>query len=671
MMSSTEAERLQHQQQLISEFTNAAATGRLDVMHRLVETAPEHLQDMIVAKGALNIGGGRRYDYAPFAWAAQNGHLDVLRYLEEIAPDQMQRMIATCSFYAYNRAACCGQLDVLRYLEEKAGDQLQDMLAANNFYALQLAGDRGQTQTVNHLLHHTSVFAFSESHVEEWHYYTTPFIQEQLGQLRIQKERFDLENPREVFTPSPEEARFYFYVLRNLIRRASFDPVRNDFVFLMNMPSVRDLLHTQGTTGQDNELLRLALSTNNRDAAVMLLDIPAVRALAEANDFYRQEQQGGIDLRQLAQDRESSMRALTQGEQARLAELEGCYSLLLDATTVEEVMADLRETLAARYEANPATISIQDPITNDVTVFELPLSWEKFEQLQLNAEDKARALKAYYEHPDHTALRYLSKPNHWMHPEASYVEINEARTERWAVFAGHEHFMALLYLAANDETELNGYNRAQRLELFIKDIALIGRAHNWDRTRDREDAQRRRLLVEEFDDGQGDRPSCFSGVKRRLFHSLVTFLQRAQLTQEHIEQELNSFMRQHFKNRITKDNRMLVQSAWGKLIAAEELSTEEHHALKQLNVTQEEQNSFISELTQKYGQDFTSDLGFTCFIQSRLLGELHLAVFGYLDIERLLQESDEGLQQQHRFFAPVRAQDNPTDTSTFAAHPAP
>lgn len=98
---------------------------------------------------------------------------------------------------------------------------------------------------------------------------------------------------------------------------------------LMDIPSVKSLLHTAVTPDQPNELLRLALSTGNQVAAEILLTVPAVHELAVAHDSYRREARGGLDLGALARDHESSMTALTRGEQRRLeAALEQYQSMI-------------------------------------------------------------------------------------------------------------------------------------------------------------------------------------------------------------------------------------------------------------------------------------------------------------------------------------------------------
>ncbi len=61
---------------------------------------------------------------------------------------------------------------------------------------------------------------------------------------------------------SQREARLLFYMARQLIRVN--DPEdRDDLLFLLCIPSVRALAHTEVTEGMPNELLRSALLLGN------------------------------------------------------------------------------------------------------------------------------------------------------------------------------------------------------------------------------------------------------------------------------------------------------------------------------------------------------------------------------------------------------------------------
>ena len=77
-------------------------------------------------------------------------------------------------------------------------------------------------------------------------------------------------------------------MLRNLIRRNDAT-LQDDIRFLLDIPAVKALVHTAVTANQPNELIRLALTTGNQNAAALLLTIPDVRTLAEQNNFYRTE----------------------------------------------------------------------------------------------------------------------------------------------------------------------------------------------------------------------------------------------------------------------------------------------------------------------------------------------------------------------------------------------
>lgn len=294
-----------------SVFREAAEHGHLDVLRYLEEKAPDKLQDMIAAQ-----------NFYSFRWAAQHGHLDVLHYLEEKAPDKLQDMIATGSFCAFRFAATQGHLDVLKYLIEKVPANIHNMIMEENFLAFQLAALKGHFFVVEYLLNYSAVFTYAEVHHEEYgERYVSPFVRQKLTALRAQQQETEANNLDAVFdVASDEEAKILFYSARNLIRRNDIVLI-DDLRFLLNIPSVKAMAHSAVTPNQPNELLRLAVSSNNEMAAQVLLHIPAVRILAEENNYYRREQQGRFDLAALAADCESSMTALTQGEQQRLQAL--------------------------------------------------------------------------------------------------------------------------------------------------------------------------------------------------------------------------------------------------------------------------------------------------------------------------------------------------------------
>ncbi len=349
------------------------------------------------------------------------------------------------------------------------------------------------------------------------------------------------------------------------------------------------------------------MSTGNQVAASLLLTIEAVRRLAEENNFYRDERINGVDLQQLAQDRESSMVALTEGEAKQLKEVTTRYQPMIETAGIEAIMGDLKTTLEERYRAEPACLWV-----NGEAII-LPLTYQAFKTLSLTKNKEQEALKAYYQHPTHTALRYLSKPNHWMHRHAAYVNINEDRSERWSTFDEYQPLIAVMYLAAVDKDMApitEEYTFDTRFQHFINELALIGRAHNWDKTRIRNG------IREEYDDLEGDRPSCFSGVKRRLFQSVVGHPLFDKLTDEKIEAELRQFVFAHFQSCLTSENQQQIKQLLDECFL--EGVENNIHLLKCLDIPVQKQIDFIDYLPNKYGTQFEENEAFLIQITDAL-----------------------------------------------------
>ena len=376
----------------------------------------------------------------------------------------------------------------------------------------------------------------------------------------------------------------------------------------------------------------MALSIGNTQAAEILLNIPAVRELAEANDYYRREVSGRLDLRALAQDRESSMHALSTGEQKRLESVIALYQPMMQREGVENLFNALKKQLIDRYTANPAQITI------DGAKLSLPLNWQDFNELTLTPAQREEALKAYYQNANHTAWRYLSRPNSWMAGDASYVLV-DSRGGRYSTFEEYKSLIVMLWCAAKDENTpaIDGHTLEGRLEHFIDELAHIGRAHNWDDIRPKMVAQigsdkkpllddkgeviKKPLLdsfgavvTEEYDNLKGDKPSCFSGVKRRLFQSFIGHPQLKILTMDDIKQELRDFVREHFNTAINDENRKDFLNAWNAYLASGELKDAE--SLRALNIAPAQQQAFLHHLKQKYDFQFTSDPKFRKYIET-------------------------------------------------------
>jgi hypothetical protein len=582
-------------------FRDASENGHLETCQWLLAQVPEEQRlDMVQAQ-----------DNWAFRDASENGHLETCQWLLAQVPEgQRLAMVQAHCYGAFRYASANGHLETCKWLMAQVPEERRlDMVQAQSYYAFRYASQNGHLETCKWLLQTPQCLAFAEQHTQEYgERIVNPFIQETLSALHQEHSLSIQQNPNAVFNLNePHRAQSCFYILRNLIRRN--DPALNDeILFLLDIPSVKALLHTAVTPNQPNELLRLAITTGNQDAAVRLLTIPAVRELAERNNFYRDEARGQLDLRALAQDRESSMHALTTGEKKRVSQAIERYQPLIKTAGLEHLINALREQLIERYEANPAKITVHGK------EIALPTRWDEFELMGLTEDKREEALLAYRQNKNHTALRYLSKPNYWMADNASFVYVNPDNTkERWSTFEGYEPEIALFWLAAQDVemTPTDGHTLEGRLDHFVDELAHIGRAHNWDKTRINAHQEK-----EEYDDLEGDKPSCVSGVKRRLFQSVIGHPLINILTLDKLSDELRDFARSHFLKSITKDNKALIRDTLEEYEYTVDIQDNEGTRLLQsMDISPEHQQEFITYLSNKYGSQFNEEPRFMQFIK--------------------------------------------------------
>jgi hypothetical protein len=421
-----------------------AAFGKESLVRRAVEASLNRVESI------------QANAYQAIGFAVANGHLAIVQYLIEVlrdaAPSEIQNALEMSHYFLFKEAAMNHHLAVMQYLIGEltaiSPTKVQEMIASRDFdgeYAIfrgavEDSFETGNQDILNYLLQFGPVFIYAETHDDKYGLVCLhPFVTKQLQLLQAMKATFEQDNPGSLFNIEDEEqTRLCFYMLRNLIRRNDI-ALQADLLFLINIPSVKALLHTAVTPEQPNELYRLALENHNEAAIEMLEREPLVYALAVQANFYRPEAEETLDLLALGADNESSLLALTEGEQQRLASAEAYYGdSLRTPAQIEGVMQRLRETLKTRYEAHPAQIIKSDGIRVD-----LPMSWPALQALNLNANDKALALRAYYEHSDHTAWRYLEKPNPWMSESAEYVQ--RSGIEGWAMFEGYQDLIALFF----------------------------------------------------------------------------------------------------------------------------------------------------------------------------------------------------------------------------------
>ncbi len=573
-------------------MTLAAYNGFIQTLKRLIAPNSSNIQNMVQAK-----------NFEAFRDAASNGHLSIMERLMELAPNKVQDMVGANNYSAFRMAAQNGHLAVIEKLIEIAPDKVQSMLSTRNYDAFELAVQNGHLAVIERLLNFPEVFANAEMRGRQFSRHIQDFMNPRLASLAQEIHTFQATHPNDIFDITDSmQTKLYFYMMKHLIRQGTPESL-NQLNLLLSIPAVKALAHQAVNPYlSPNELLRLAISLNHREAVQVLLNIPAVQQLAQRNHFY-QRPTHRLDIEVGTHDRESSMHALTQGEKSSLERVQNLYQPDIDARGVPDIMGELKTLLAQRYNAHPATVT-----TGDGRVISLPLDFDKFQALAktLSADTRERALQSYYQHPDHTALRYLSKPNPWMSNHAQYVNGNH-QEGAWSTFDEYESLISLLYLAAKDESTpaINGYTIETRIENFIKELSLIGRAHNWDASRINPATGR----SEEYDDLQGDKPSCYSGVYRRLFQSVQGHPLLTLLTKDIILQEVRDVVRDHFIHCINDNNCVGLHKAWEAIIDGEEADPS---MLLKLNFSEEKQTELIQSISQKlhdkYGPQFNTEM---------------------------------------------------------------
>lgn len=509
----------------LKALESAVREGHLRLVDRLLEL--KDVSDHVSAR-----------DNNRFLLLAYNlRHEPVVNRLLEL--DAVSYNTAADKNLALRLAARYGRLDVINRLLNF--DAVKNNISVNDNEALRYAAHAGHLEVVNRLLESPVVFSYAEEHVREFQEHVSAFIPQYLEKLNNKITAFAIENPNGVFNISDADTiSICCLIIKNTIRtNLDADVSMNRINQLLAIPAIHEVI-----ASDDNAILRLAIRLNKQDLIARFLSIPAVRELAESNNYYQDEMQGNVDLRAVANNPESSMSTLSQEERNIIEKVKNKYAAKFQKLNgVDGVIGNFKEYLSYQYKEQPSAIQLADKET-----LILPLEWDALQKLRidknLSDEQYKAALEAYYKNPYHSSYRYLLKPNPWMHPKAGYV-LHTADGGSYATFEEYKPLIAQLWLAASDldEAPRDGYDTSSRMHQFALSIALINRAHNWDRHR----INIRTNKYEEYDDMRGDRPSCFSGVNRRLFqavhgHSLFGVT----ATVEVLQQELRSFVRDYY-----------------------------------------------------------------------------------------------------------------------------
>ncbi len=511
-----------------------------------------------------------------FHYACQNGHAEIVKLLLSQYGVAINK--ANYGVTPFFQACKQGHLDIVNLLLSQEGIAInQADVFEYRVTPLCIAYDKGHTDVVARLLVCADIvidarsYDYLEAHQQEYGQHIDVETERYLAQLTATIEVFRNENPNGIFDFPLDEAGNLdieqslkgYYVLRHLIRcseanewsqLANHVDIQESIEQLLTIPSIKEWVIINATycfiphnatycfmphksnrvgksfTSQTNELLRLAQSVGHEAIVTRLLDISAIREAAEENNYY--EGEAAYDLREVAQNQESSMRSLAPQEKESMAQIEAAYrETIKNQGGAPKVITSLKETLKERYLADEDSRTV----TLNGESYLLPFEWSElqtfFKEHRVTPEQQPAILAIYYKNQNHTAYRYLSKPNCWMSDKASYVYISDDRQERWSTFEEHQTLIAYLWIAANDENQLPreaNATVANRVDLFIRQVALLNRGHNWDKHRVMMDESGNSILddfqspiEEEYDDLEGDKPSCYSGVKTRLFQSLL------------------------------------------------------------------------------------------------------------------------------------------------------
>lgn len=215
------------------------------------------------------------------------------------------------------------------------------------------------------------------------------------------------------------------------------------------------------------------------------------------------------EFKQKAKDKEGSMAAITN----------------LSAVVEEKYLLAFTEIKNTKHKGNEDTAV--NAIINEITAYcagkfrekhkKLPIEiTQKIRKERLEGKDGQERREIYFKDIFHTVIRYFSNPN----------PLSSSGRGCAIIPSAHKKRIALFWLAINDPKNVlrEGYTRENAKELFIKEISLIARAHNWDRFRNKKVkiGNGFKNVNEEYDDMDYDRPSCSWGIKQRLESALIS-----------------------------------------------------------------------------------------------------------------------------------------------------
>ncbi len=612
--------------------------------------------------------------FCALLYGVQYGDLDILNWLKQIVPDRVEKRIQDqdifCIAAEYGQvpaldwlaaqltvdplsndpnfvarilwqAAKGGHVSVLDWLREKKPMQFDALLTNLAREAFPLGSPstyKGSTlcwllnqlnpAVIGSMVRNSQALAVTENRaIFDW------YIQGRLQALRDRIEAFSLSHPNSTFdfeSEDSDEIQLYYHILYYQIR---LEAPMATIDLLLSIPSIASLIAAPAATHQANECLKIAISLKNKAISQRLLQIPSVFRLAKTHRFYasvgdvfpNEEKQTQL-LKEQINDRESVVRSKYQErEEDVLSKLKERYAKKVPTPGgTKAVLESLRQLLRERYQTTPAMLLLDDEKT--VKSVALPCDFADLQKTGYLTKYPEKVYAAYAENPCHTALRYLSKPNHWMHPNAEYISTDPKNGDKWSCFEYYEELISYLFLAAGDESigTIEGTSPADRLSLFIDQLALLGRAHNWNQSRIIENADGSVKYnkdgspqVEEYDDKEADRPSCYSGTPGYLFHAVIHHPLLQELTQAKLMTELKTFTHDKIREKyqaLPDETQDRIQNAWQALVLTGTATNSEYQALAYLNLSDDEISAFSAALGSKYPQSNYKAANFEIFL---------------------------------------------------------
>ena len=439
-------------------------------------------------------------------------------------------------------------------------------------------------------------------HNEFYELYTKPFLQEIITTV--------MDSGKMV---SGIEVPIYMEIILFLIQDRN-NTLSNNTVIkkLLTIPAV-----FANADYKSNLLLRMALQYDLTDTALILLLQPTVYELAKRDQFYRRVEISEINLNEIVANSESATRPLTPREEEEVRYVTEKYSQKIhDMGGVDVAFQQLKDTLNKRYRDDPIKFTQKNN-----KLIRLPLTWNEFEALHLDIEDKNNALKAYYKNQLHTAIRYLSEPNRWLNVDAKFCP----QDRQCANFYQNLPLIVTTWHAANDKTiQLQGdyadWEFNDRITYWLTGIAAAGRTHNYD--------QNSRIVYDynnQTDDLDADRPTCLAGSRRRVYEILIFYpFPNAEtgnrlriLDETKYRLELSGFVRKFFIEKINFSN--LIQ------IKNDVIDNVDNGILSIFNMSNSEKIAFIQSLAHEY--TFESIINFIEPLTKRFANASHVKEF--------------------------------------------